>query len=79
MRARTLVRVLQGSADLRANAIQSNEGGGLRMSLLEHALVDVAWFPPLDEFNVPENGNPNAAGIPYIVMAWVRHVVAADA
>jgi len=72
MKAPALVRVLTDDVDVRAAAIASNEGGALRMSLLEQAPVDAGRLPPLAGFHVPEDGNLNAAGNSDYVMAWVR-------
>lgn len=71
MEAPALVRVLQGEVDVRKAAIASNEGGGLAMSLLERAPVDAERLPPIDDFDVPDSGDLNAAGNRSIIMGWV--------
>lgn len=66
-----LVRVLEPGVNVRQAAIASNEGAGMKMSLLEQAPVDAERLPPLAGFYVPEDGNLNAAANRDFIMNWI--------
>jgi hypothetical protein len=72
MNAPALVRVLTNDVDVRKAAVASNEGGALRMSLLEQAPVDAERLPPMAGFHVPETGDLNSVGNGQYIMSWVR-------
>jgi hypothetical protein len=61
MREPILVRRFTEPVDIRLASLASNEGGGLRLSLLEQARVDAERIGTLADFYVDENGAPNLA------------------
>src|SRR5262249_32821469 len=66
-----LVRVLQSDVNVRQAALASNEGAGMKMSLLEQSAVDAERLPPMAGFFVPESGDLNVPANRDFVMNWI--------
>lgn len=78
MKQPALVRILGPDVNVRQAALASNEGAGMRMSLLEQAPVDAERLPNLDSFYVPEDGNLNAPGNVDFIRSWINRLPATE-
>lgn len=76
MKNPVLIRQFENQVDVRKTAIQSNEGGGLRMSALEQAKVDAERMPSLADVEIPDSGDLNSAGMAGFVRQWMGGIPA---
>lgn len=71
MKSPVLIRRFENDVNVRQAAIQSNEGGGLRMSALEQSKVDAERMPSLADVDIPESGDLNSAGMRGFIRSWL--------